>query len=86
MSDSKHTPGPWHWNPRDPYGVVADGDELCRVREPADARLIAAAPDLLAAAKAMIENYEHDDAWVNLRAAVRRAAPPSTTPEPPYHD
>jgi hypothetical protein len=57
---SKHTPGPWHWG-YDYYGLFGENDEpvLCYMpyegmdlegsydREEANARLIAAAPDLL---------------------------------------
>jgi hypothetical protein len=52
---SKHTPGPWHLFPKNPLCIEArDGNvalvNLARSSE-ADARLIAAAPDLLEALK-----------------------------------
>jgi len=47
-----HTPGPWHLNPRG-WVVQSTGDIVTRLEcsdnKEADARLIAAAPDLLAA-------------------------------------
>jgi hypothetical protein len=60
-SSAQHTPGPWQWNPDD--HEISDGGSLDAQRRrvalaigydaeyEANARLIAAAPDLLAAAK-----------------------------------
>ena len=64
MEEVKHTPGPWVWNAESPTqcgdgswlksqsGMVLDyagcGSHECKVKQ-ADARLIAAAPELLAA-------------------------------------
>lgn len=68
MSESKHTPGPWQWS-----GITSvatnkgfycvgteDGELICRTseRSSADARLIAAAPDLLAQCEAFAELLE----------------------------
>lgn len=66
---SKHTPGPWKWwtthegshriNPEEGGLVIAS----CDTRNPfsyeqeANARLIAAAPDLLKACKALLDVY-----------------------------
>jgi hypothetical protein len=61
MSNSKHTPGPWTFHRAsscdrgDSYGVRAPAPHYCVIPtlniNPADARLIAAAPDLLEALK-----------------------------------
>ena len=67
---SMHTPGPWYVNPAYPLLVNAVGKSLSFVYAPAvdcpllemakaDARLIAAAPDLLALAK----KYASECAW-----------------------
>ena len=49
---AQHTPGPWYLNPRG-WVVQSTGDIVTRIEcsnnKEADARLIAAAPDLLAA-------------------------------------
>ncbi len=55
MRDAKHTPGPWVWEASAGMIVDAEGRIVIDVDpgmscEEADARLIAAAPDLLAAA------------------------------------
>ena len=65
MSAAKHTPGPWtaqkssnalygeHW-----HATVPKGDERVRLTEPsteADARLIAAAPDMLEALRGFVD-------------------------------
>lgn len=61
-----HTPGPWTHRPspvdRKPYRCVyfstkRDEPYATSALEPDDARLIAAAPDLLAACKAMAEAF-----------------------------
>lgn len=59
MTDgSKHTPGPWTIEPFDNFdksivirepGVAVDNDDVNHAEAAANARLIAAAPDLLAA-------------------------------------
>jgi hypothetical protein len=67
---SKHTPGPWHVDAgdykyhiyysreqSDHYFVEVDGDDDDEAK--ANARLIAAAPDLLAALKALLFNAQH---------------------------
>ena len=58
MSESKHTPGKWEWSTGDPqlrnYGVYSiEGGRIAEVlnQNTANASLIAAAPDLLAALK-----------------------------------
>lgn len=83
----KHTPGPWRLEPSwletdNPY-VVADNGKIfpyvefvADVALEADARLIAAAPDLLAACeKAMIECCDliGTEAGIALEAAIAKA-------------
>ena len=66
---TKHTPGPWSIDPNDPAGITADCDGLVVAEIPygdeeygmrhhevneANARLIAAAPDLLNALRAFV--------------------------------
>jgi len=94
------TPGPWRAEPADMFGdhniVLAKGDDDSRaiaavvsnMRDPqevaANARLIAAAPDMLAALEALVEGvdrllgkpepYECDDgALAAARAAILKA-------------
>ena len=63
MTTMKHTPGPWEASGDSIYragriGVIADRVAYCHcgeyLREVADARLIAAAPDLLEALEAAL--------------------------------
>ena len=90
-----HTPGPWHYNQEDGYiesefGIIA---RACGWTDPDDetlpnARLIAAAPDLLAVLVQAVESCgwslsgptdsraaeNGEPAWVcNARAAIARA-------------
>ncbi len=64
---SKHTPGPWHVSKRNPLSVVEAGPRASQIAKmgiklgvcsqqdaEANARLIAAAPNLLAALRAML--------------------------------
>lgn len=47
---SKHTPEPWHAVLQSAFSIeTLDGHQLCFIRNGADARLIAAAPELLEA-------------------------------------
>jgi hypothetical protein len=83
---SKHTPGPWKeamWGGR--VAIIHDRTNdgtfdvvvACNDQAPtfADARLIAAAPDLLAALKAMVLNDTHTyrDCHMAARAAIAKA-------------
>ena len=59
MSESKHTPGPWSYLPRhiaesEPEVRAPAGWLICCTAGDEDARLIAAAPELLEALKAMV--------------------------------
>lgn len=81
---TKHTPGPWHVQKSDdpkagllikpiPGDVVAECDPLPEMAS--NARLIAAAPELLEA----LQNLENDDgripdhAWAMVQAAIAKA-------------
>lgn len=87
-----HTPGPWRvdidprpgmeWNRE----VVADGLTICFMahsnlrapeRDEANACLVAAAPDLLAACRLALDAFERNDCidWNTLRVAIDKAAP-----------
>jgi hypothetical protein len=72
---SKRTPGPW--DIIDQYIIAADESVICQwgSYSDANARLIAAAPDLLAALKALSAGL-HDgiDMKANIKAAEVRAA------------
>jgi hypothetical protein len=87
---SAHTPGPWHAVKNSlNHGIYdADGNNVAGVkgssialhdrRHAADAALIAAAPDLLAALRAVDAHYsgslDHQPAYVRLaRAAIAKA-------------
>lgn len=98
MSQGNHTPGPWEVVRRDQLQGVRHVDhegrafDVCRVdwhsfykpdtKAEANARLIAAAPRLLAALEAMAETYARDadvydprtePALIEARAAIQQA-------------
>ena len=105
---SEYTPGPWTLEPSPKGGFnVRDPDKnvpgICRTyarfgepEDTANARLIAASPDLLEAAKAVLESYSHmclegDIAVIEqLFAAVEKVetviAPIDQQGEPPEDD
>ena len=92
-----HTPGPWHIDTEDGGARILDDDELIIAgiygfsapdrdgQEDANARLIAAAPDLLAALKGLLESIQDveretntmygtlDGALADARAAIAKA-------------
>jgi hypothetical protein len=92
---NKPTPGPWHTAPDKSFYVfahgslseqagVTDGPFICSASSQANARLIAAAPDLLAAARCaladlqglIVDLYDEHPAHqteAELRAAIARA-------------
>lgn len=87
---SKHTQGPWTWggvtNTDEPAGYysVADagGAVICRLtgQPAANARLIAAAPELLEAVRDLLDEHDHyggcpdsSPAWATARAAIAKA-------------
>ncbi len=75
---SKHTPGPWHVG-RDGWILSKNPVAIAEVyvNEKANARLIAAAPDLLKACKdvlSTIEGGDNDDAFIRaMQEAVQKA-------------
>ncbi len=70
---SKHTPGPWLYDSLDRVVIRAGIEDIAhmdRSASDADARLIAAAPELLEALNDLLEEYEDrraqfgsDDLW-----------------------
>jgi len=72
---SKHTPGPW--DIIDQYIIAGDESVICQwesYSDEADARLIAAAPDMLKALKTIARCGSIDDDWlVPVRAAIAKA-------------
>ena len=93
MSESKHTPAPWFidssWGPTDSHpdwrAIVSCFDDGCHRMSvsghigEANARLIAAAPDLLEALELAVEVIEatgpaaYHDAERQIRAAITKA-------------
>jgi hypothetical protein len=80
---TKHTPGPWKYLP-DAWIIADVGSVVLTSQgmEKADARLIAAAPDMLAALRELVEDYEaayggNDEdapkALTQARAAIAKA-------------
>jgi hypothetical protein len=83
MTKPEHTPGPWKVD-SDGDGAIVDQRGWCMARVNLDifdcganARLIAAAPDLLAALEAMLAEYDSitdpDSVCVAARTAIRKA-------------
>lgn len=91
MSESKHTPGPWAVGKRDSALILYHDPELgtsdqvahaCRIMREweANARLVAAAPDLLAALESLLAHVtldvglpEHEATIIKARRAIARA-------------
>jgi hypothetical protein len=82
---SKHTPGPWTIGALESGQAAVDGangEEVTGFISPADAALIAAAPDMLAALEAIRDIEESggevpcgvkNDAWSKIYSAIARA-------------
>jgi hypothetical protein len=79
---SKHTPGPWRFEPHSVgsnYMLIycsntpGEGDNVRGYCGAANARLIAAAPDMLDALLAMLHDDDHDLACAKARAAIAKA-------------
>ena len=87
---TQHTPGPWHVTGDEHGTMITDntGEQIAlwppqggTVEQCANARLISAAPDLLAALRAMlatVHDEERDDATVAAVAAARAAIATAT--------
>jgi len=87
MQLPKHTPGPWEVLPvfDEPFAIVARGNsvatlqwELCEDREKANAALIAAAPELLAACQEFVRKVDEGTArstrsYEQMKAAIAKA-------------
>ncbi len=76
-----HTPAPWHWHNLGDDWCIDGPDQITpivapdRKPTPADARLIAAAPDLLAALEAIITSLDKNThfgayQWINDKQTV----------------
>lgn len=86
MSETKHIPVPWTYEPGDSMecgGIWAPARMVCDfIEDPneADARLIAAAPDLLDALQSVLANSLDSqglaDAHKQARAAIAKATNP----------
>lgn len=80
---TKYTPGPWHvtdatWDDEGNVRYTLTGIKSAKI---ADARLIAAAPELLEALQAMLENcydLEKDDDTISAVAEARAAIAKAT--------
>lgn len=95
MREPKHTPGPWRLDKRASCAVVGEGGRMVastsvhtsntddgeHVNEnEANARLIAAAPELLKAAECFVAKVESGrarsaDSYAQFKAAIARAIP-----------
>ena len=84
MSESKHTPGPWiAWYIADEFESRVrdeDGVLICKCYWPDEhrnAKLIAAAPELLAALEVAVEYFDRNDidciAHDDAKAAIKKA-------------
>ena len=89
-----HTPGPWtaecvgstgaHDNPTDVYEVLSRAARVCEFATEVDAKLIAAAPELLAACEAVMRDFRNfvsenpivkgeSPCITDVRAAIKKA-------------
>lgn len=83
MSETKHTPGPWHTAGDQGVQIRSQRDQIAKVwtmrgnEWKANARLIAAAPELLEALQAVLANSLDSkglaDAHKQARAAIAKA-------------
>jgi hypothetical protein len=79
-NNTKHRQGEWKTSkPYFNYYVTCNGESICQINasddEEANAKLIAAAPDLLEALQAMIDGKERDFAKLveKAQAAIKKA-------------
>ena len=87
MSEVKHTPGPWQWTQhfdptisiyKDGFGTLARLYDSAAGTGKANARLIAAAPDLLEALVQFVDEFygcyaDGEPAMIKARAAITKA-------------
>lgn len=84
MKDLKHTPGPWfiqyettarfHIGPSDNYHLISANKGVCsEARAEANAKLIAAAPDLLEALQAMVQDARQPWQFSNPAKVLEKA-------------
>lgn len=81
MNELKHTPGPWRYTPwhieeGNPTVRAPEGWLICETSSDANARLIAAAPDLLQALKRLVARVDPDYTEVETleaKAAIDKA-------------
>lgn len=92
---TKHTPGPWNYSPAVAaiFGPPGNAPQICNIpafsgeEGHANARLIAAAPELLAALKLFVAQYQgdgHDDRELRPEMAAARAAIAKATGQPDH--
>lgn len=91
MPGMKHSPGPWRWN--EAVGIIEDaaGRQVCDASEymsnAGNARLIAAAPELLSLVRRLLEHVgtessDQDDCYDAERDAAALLARIDGTQEP----
>lgn len=79
MDNSKHTPGPWKVGHTSSGQYQITPNAMSAVERCANARLIAAAPELLAALELLVSETSYYDGWKekivvkNARAALANA-------------
>ena len=81
MTEAKRTPGPWHIMEGTDWVIVSPEVSVAAVYTPrgdpevrqANARLIAAAPDMLAALEGLIHDFDRLKAEEIARAAIAKA-------------
>ena len=81
MSDTQHTPGPWRVNDtiyRHSFHIVDQEGAFVADTDRCNARLIAAAPELLAALQAVADYWAGGDVPADIDAAMRAAIAKAT--------
>ncbi len=84
MSETKHTPGPWHTAGDQGVQIRSQRDQIAKVwtmrgnEWKANARLIAAAPDLWEARKAVLANSLDSKGLANAHKQARDAIAKAT--------
>ena len=77
MTNTKHTPAPWNYTlgyTREEYFIGNEDNDVGTATKKADARLISAAPELLAFAKATAQIFGKDTMiGAEAREAIKKA-------------